>query len=333
MQNDCKNLSTLKNADEINRFVIKTLALPKEYSPILANAAKHNTYVETISNKADALHLKVKQDYLETLPLEYFNYVKHFIRKQRLGVVDLVADVTEEDFYGKVQGLHIIPWTGKEGVEGKFHYLVVSLLFRNKILPFYAVLLHLGESKAEVLGKAIGFCQELGLKIGKILLDRGFYSGAIIDELKMRRVKYLIFVPKKSLFRCMLEATEQSVIIEHEIKYNTNFTKNRAETDIALVKDILSYDWVFATNLNLRDIQKYVPIYKKRWATETMFRVHDEARIKTKSKVPIVRLFYFIISILLVFLWNLYEKNKMTFKLFVITLFEESKNVAPSKTA
>lgn len=107
-----------KNKREINSFVIKTLALPKEYSPILAAAAKHNTYVETISNKADALHLKVKRDYLETLPLEYFNYIKHFIRKQRLGIVDLIADVTEEDFYGKVQGLHIIPWTGKEGWKG-----------------------------------------------------------------------------------------------------------------------------------------------------------------------------------------------------------------------
>lgn len=333
MQDDCKDSSITKKQEEINSFVIKTLALPEEYSPILATAAKHNTYVETISNKADNFHLKIKESYVETLPLEYFNHLKHMIKKQRLGLVDLIGDITEEDFYGKIKGLYVIPWTGKDGVLGRFHYLVVSILFRNKMLPFYAVLMHIGESKAEILGKAIGLCQELGLKIGKIMLDRGFYSGAIINELNMREVKYLIFVPKKSLFRCMLEATEESVIIEHEIKYNVNFTKNRAETDIALVKDVLDYDWVFATNLNLRDIQKYVPVYKKRWNIETMFRVHDEARIKTKSKVPIVRLFYFLIGVLLVFLWNLYEKNKITFKLFIITLFEESKNVALSKTA
>ena len=130
----------------------------------------------------------------------------------------------------------------------------------------------------------------------------------------------------------MLEATNESVIIEHEIKYNANFTKNKAKTNIALVKNVLDYDWVFATNIMLKDIKRYVPIYRKRWNIETMFRVHDEARIKTKSKVPIIRLFYFLISTLLVFLWNLHEKDKITFKLFIITLFEESENIAPSKT-
>lgn len=185
-----------------------------------------------------------------------------------------------------------------------------------------------------MLGKAIGLCQELGLKIGKILLDRGFYSGAIVDELKMRKVNYLIFVPKKSIFKCMLEGTDKSVVIEHSISYNANFTKNKVETEIALIKDVLNYDWVFATNLNLRDIKKYVPVYKKRWNIETMFRVHDEARIKTKSKIPIVRMFYFLISLLLMFIWSMFEKDKMTFKWFVIMLFEEKDNVVLfSKTA
>jgi hypothetical protein len=321
----------LKNENKLNGFVIKTLAFPEEYSSVLARAAKHNTYIETISDKADNLHLKIKENYLETLPLEYFHYVKQILRQKRLGTVDLIGDVTEEDYYGKVSGLHIIPWTGEDGIEGKFCYLVISILFRNKMLPIYAVLLHLGQSKAEVIGKAINLCQELGLKIGKILLDRGFYSGAIIDELKMRKVNYLIFVPKKTLFKCMLEGTDKNVVIEHVIKYNANFTVNKVETEIALIKEVVGYDWVFATNLGFMDIKRYVRIYRRRWNIETMFRIHDEARIKTKSKVPIVRLFYFLVSMLLMFIWSLVEKNKITFKLFVIMLFEESKTIAPQK--
>lgn len=331
MQNVCKHFSKLKPETKLNNFVIKTLALPGEYSPILAKAAKYNTYVETISDKADNLHLKIKENYLETLPLEYFNYVKQIIRQKRLGTIDLIGDVTEEDYYGKVSGLHIIPWNGEDGIEGKFCYLVISILFRNKMLPIYAVLLHLGQSKAEAIGKAINLCQELGLKIGKILLDRGFYSGAIIDELKMKKVNYLIFVPKKTLFKCMLEGTDESVVIEHIIKYNANFTSNKVETEIALIKDVFGYDWVFATDLKLRDIKRYVGIYRQRWNIETMFRVHDEARIKTKSKVPIVRLFYFLISLLLMFIWSMFEKNKITFKLFIIELFEEGEEIALSK--
>ena len=100
----------------------------------------------------------------------------------------------------------------------------------------------------------------------------------------------------------MLEGMDKSVVIEHTISYNANFTKNKVETEIALVKEVLGYDWVFATDLRIKDIRKYVAIYKRRWNIETMFRVHDEARIKTKSKVPIVRLFYFLISLLLMFI-------------------------------
>ena len=58
-----------------------------------------------------------------------------------------------------------------------------------------------------------------------------------------------------------------------------------------------------------------------------MFRVHDEAKIKTKSKEPVVRLFYFILGMLLVLLWNIYAKQKMTFKLFIIKLMENKKEV------
>ena len=313
----------IKTRKEFRDFIIKNLALPAEYSQILADASKYNTYVETISNKADSLHLKVGEEYVETLQSAYSTYSTKLIRKQRLGLIDLICDITSEDFYGKIEGLHIHPWTGKDGVEGKFCYLVVAMLYRNKVIPFYAIVLRVGSSKAELIGKAISYCKKLGLKISKILLDRGFYSGEVIDKLKISKVHYLIFAPKKSLFKCMLEGTGESIVIEHEISYNKNFTKNKAFTEIALVKDVLGYDWVFATDLRIKEIEKYVFVYKNRWNIETMFRVHDEARIKTKSKHPIVRMFYFIIGMLLVLLWNVHAKQKVTFKRFVIEIMED----------
>lgn len=316
-------MSRLKLKKEVRKFLLNNLALTDEDSQVLHQAAKYNTYVETISNKADMLHLKVKEEYVQSISKSYSIYVKNLIKKQRFGVVDLICDITTENFYGEAADFYIHPWTGEKGVKGKYHYFVVSILVRNKIIPFYAILLELGGSKAELIGKAISYCQSLGLRIGKILLDRGFYSGEIINKLKMEKVKYLIFVPKKSLFKCMLEGTEESVVIEHEIVYNKDFSKLKTQTDIALVKDVLDYDWVFATDINLRNIKKYVSVYKKRWAIETMFRVHDEARIKTKSKVSVVRLFYFVVSLLFVLLWNLYEKQRITFKLFIIQLFED----------
>ena len=65
-------------------------------------------------------------------------------------------------------------------------------------------------------------------------------------------------------------------------------------------------------------------VYRERWNVETMFRVHDEARIKSKSKIPVIRLFYFVIGMLLLLIWNLFVKARITFKLFVIQLSEDA---------
>ena len=62
-----------------------------------------------------------------------------------------------------------------------------------------------------------------------------------------------------------------------------------------------------------------------------MFRVHDKARIKSKSVNPLIRLFYFIISLLLLFIWSLSFKEKYTFKKFVINLEQMLKNVEVSR--
>lgn len=288
----------------------------------LLKAAESNTYVETVSNKADTLHYHIEKNYEETLMKEYQRFLEKIIKKQRLGVVTLVGDITSENFYGKVEGLHISPWTGENGIKGKFNFLVLGVMFRNKIYPFYVKILRIGSFKAQYLGEAIELCKKMNLKIKTIMLDRGFYSGDIIDTFNFHKINYLIFVPRKELFKSMLASTDKSVSIWHEIPYSKNKSRYRAETQIALVKDVREHDWIFATNISFRDKEKYVWLYMKRWNIETMFRVHDEAKIKTKSKNPVIRLFYFMMSMFLLFLWNLKLKFKIQFKRFIIEIYE-----------
>jgi len=269
----------------------------------LLKAAESNTYVETIGNKADTLHYHINKNYEETF-------------------VTLVGDITSDNFYGKVDGLHISPWTGEKGIKGKFNFLVLGVMFRNKIYPFYVKILRIGSFKAKYLGEAIELCRKMNLRIKTILLDRGFYSGDVIDTFNFHKINYLIFVPKKELFKSMLASTDKSVSIWHEIPYSKNKSRYRAETQIALVKNVREYDWIFATNISFIKKEKYVWLYMKRWNIETMFRVHDEAKIKTKSKNPVIRLFYFMMSMFLLFLWNLTLKFEVPFKKFIIDINE-----------
>ena len=313
--------------------LLKKLSVPneEEYAKLLAEASSRNTYIETISNKADSLHYHIAKGYVEYSNEEFYNLVEKKIKKLHLGAVDIIVDVTSENFYGKSAGLYLHNWTGEDGVEAKYHYLVAGIVFRNKIYPFYVAILRIGSFKAEFLGKICDLCNKLHLKVKLMKLDRGFYSGEIIDELELKDMNYLIFAKKSALFKCMLEGTDKSVTIKHEIKYKKGKSSHKAETNIALVKNLQDYDWCFATNLFLRDARKYVELYRKRWNIETMFRMHDEARIKSKSVNPLIRLFYFMISMMLLFIWNLRAKNEVSFKRFIINLELMLKNVEVSR--
>ena len=312
---------------------LKKLSVPneEEFAELLTEAASRNTYIETISNQADSLHYHIAKSYVECSNEEFYNLVEKKIKKLHLGAVDIIVDITSENFYGKSTGLYLHNWTGKEGVQAKYHFLVAGILFRNKIYPFYVSILRIGSFKAQLLGKICDLCNKLNLKVRLMKLDRGFYSGEVVDELEIKGMSYLIFAKKSSLFKCMLEAADKSVIVKHEIKYKKDKSSHIAETNIALVKDVDGYDWVFATNLFLRDARKYVGLYRKRWNIETMFRVHDEARIKSKSVKPLIRLFYFMISMLILFMWNLCAKEICTFKRFIINLEQMLKNVEVSR--
>ena len=329
MQKFCTDFSC-KNMKSEFKSLLKNLSVSEEYPSLILEASSRNTYIETISNKADSLHYNIAKGYVEYSDKEFYSAVKVRVKKMRLGAVDIVADITSENFYGKSTGLYLHNWTGEDGVQAKYHYIVAGILFRNKIIPFYVAILPIGSFKSYYLGRICDLCHEMNLKVKLMKLDRGFYSGEVIDEFELKDMNYLIFAKKSSLFKCMLEGTDKSMIVKHEIKYKKNKSSHKAETDIALVKNVDGYDWVFATNVFLRDARKYVELYRKRWSIETMFRVHDEARIKSKSVNPLVRLFYFMISMLLLFIWNLSFKEKYTFKKFVINLEQMLKNIEAS---
>ena len=66
--------------------------------------------------------------------------------------------------------------------------------------------------------------------------------------------------------------------------------------------------WSYATNK--KPSLKLCMEYSKRWNIETGFRVHDEVKIKSKSKHSLIRFFYHLIGMLLIILWRLKNKTK-----------------------
>jgi len=279
------------------RRLIKSLCFsnPRRILDEVLTASSHETYVETVGCAADTLHRGLEEWDVRYLSKEYSCITEHAVRKMHLGACDVIVDITDEDFYGKVEGLWLHPWTGEKGVKAHFKFIVLSVKYRNRKFPLAVRMLPIGAYLADEIGKLLESCKRTGLVARTVIFDRGFYSADIIRELNERNVHYLVFARKNSLFKNLLDATNKSVKIEHTLILNKNKTKTKIPTTIALVKDIEDHDWIFATNLDLsgRDI---VARYHIRWNIETDFRVQDEARIKSKSKRPEVRMFYFLVK-------------------------------------
>ena len=311
------------------RKLLEKLCLPhgKSYIKSFFKAAQANTYIETVNgNNADVLHYHLHKRSSLELENAFQAMILPIAKRLKFSSAKIAIDITEENFYGKPEGLYFIPCKPEKGVIAKFQFLVASVVNprRKEKIPFFVMPVHLGQNKQDIISEIIKVANKLFRKIDVFLLDRGFYNIALIDILKKKKIPYIIFVPKAEQKKYIIESMhEDCATIEWETEYFKNFTKHKVKFNLVFIKDIRGYDWIFATNIDKKYADDYVRMYKWRWQIETNFRVEDEAKIKTKSKNYVIRLFYFIMGLLFHIIWSITEKGHSPFKAFLIKIYEE----------
>ena len=313
-----------------------------QYNPELIYAAVANTYVETIGDKADSLHRRIKMRSIENIWKEYLETVKVLGRRVRFDELDVILafDYTDENYYGMLENAWMYGWTGARGVTGKFKFLTCALICTTAPIrvPLLSIPVHIGHDMADIVLFCLRQVQPLVRSIQLIIFDRGFYSKNLMIELSNtdHYFPYLIFVPKNEKVKKELKEMEdhEKKTILYEFKLNKNKTTIRGKTTLAFLKKIYDkrskkdYDWSFATNVEEINLDNIIKTYKKRWRIETMFRVQDEARIMSRSKNIKLRFFYFAYSQVLQLLWAVLFKQEITFKEFQIMLLETAKERA-----
>ena len=268
----------------------------------LVEAARTISYVETISNKADTLHRHVKENTEQDLKRAFEFNTRKAIGRMNLGKTTLAVDTTGELYYGKNGKLNVRQKKFEKGTDEVFTYVVLSVV-KPKPLPLMALPYRQGDDLTALVRELLEYARSLPITIQCVLFDRGFYIGDLISYLSSERIRYLIFVPQNKAMKRFIAQTDSIASFNHEIKYNKRKSRWKVQTRIDIIKDpAKNYYWCFATNL----LQSLYLIfkYKQRWQIETDFRVHDEARIKTKSNDPIIRYFYFLTSLVLVGNWE-----------------------------
>jgi len=275
----------------------------------LVKVAKSNSYVETLCENADSLHLWIKKSYEEDFQNAFTSQVKKALKRLHISYARLAFDVTHEPFYGKTRGLYIFDSAPDKKYNGEFHYITVCLITRNKQIPLMALPMTYG-SQTKLVLDLLKYCQTLFKKIRLALFDRGFYIAELIDYLESNKIKYIILVPeKKGKIKEFLEQTKELGKYDHKMRYSKDKSCWKPKTKIVVCKQIGKdsngklIDWIFATNIHFKTRAEYIYYYKRRWQIETNYRVEDEARIKSKSTNYLIRYFYFLISLLLHLLW------------------------------
>jgi hypothetical protein len=268
----------------------------------LIEAARTISYVETVSNKADTLHRHVKENTEQDLKRAFEFNTRKAIGRMGLGRAVLAVDTTAELYYGKNGKLNVRQKKFEKGADEAFTYVVLSVV-KPKPLPLMALPYRQGDDLTSLVKELLNYARSLPIIIQLVLFDRGFYIGDLISHLSTEKIRYLIFVPQNEAMKRYISQTDNIASFYHTIKYNKRKSSWRVQTRIDIIKDsVKDCYWCFATNL--RQSLYLISRYKQRWQIETDFRVHDEARIKTKSSEPIVRYFYFLTSLVLLANWE-----------------------------
>lgn len=327
----------------LEKFVSTSLGLehkknclkPSVINACLVSACAHNTYIETLCDKADSILRHIKHSETSMITFSYLDFIGQVSRKIRLNQkkVVLAFDYTKEVFWGDIGGFDIFGTKKAEKGSGEFRFLTCSQV-SGKLhakIPLISIPVRLGHNKSQAIAYCLSLIKKYVGEIELVLFDREFYAKEVMMSLNHDNIPYLIFVPKKKgVIQETLSQmyTGETLTKVHKFDLNKHKTVYRDKTSMSFLRAIFDekssnhFDWCFVTNLDNFDVNKMIPTYKCRWRIETGFRVQDEADSRSNSKELIIRYFMFMYEQLLQSIWHVFYKKEeeVPFKRFVITL-------------
>ena len=316
-----------------------------DFVHVLMDAVEHtdftnNTCVRIGGPTGETVFSRLQKADFEKIKMAFFHILKSvytlFKRLLRNRQVALAFDITDEPFYGKVEGLWIHAEQPVRGCTGCFKFLTISAVNRDNKLVWGSLPVSRGadivELILELLQKARTFVHPEIL-----LFDRGFDNLELLARLQEAKEKYQILWRKQAWATKILKKMKRGEVKEvtKVRKYSKDKSKYKVKVRYVFIKKYRrfangkAYDWVFATNTRQKSQHFYVDKYRKRWGIETVFRVLDNIQIKTTTKNEVIRYFINMFCCLVYNLWKIFcvLEQKMSLKNFVIKIVHMVKSI------
>lgn len=265
--------------------------------------------IEAVMDKITGAFKQHVNEVLNSIPSNFF-YAPHF----------LAVDETYEEYFGKETSPWIWGYKPVKGATGCYKYLVISLVGCNYRCVLWVIPCYIGMNKTKALKKALRWIRKR-IKVKVVLFDRGFYAAGLIEMLRRNRFQYIILVPKNKKIKQYMDAPYDEVL--HTMELKKNKSKYNIHIKIRIAKNKYGYDWVFATNIDLRRAIFVVKWYKKRWGIENIFQITDFIRLRTKSTDTAVKYLFFVLSVVIYNIWQtVKDAFDVTLRLFTEDIVE-----------
>lgn len=217
--------------------------------------------------------------------------------------VDVAIDYTDWLFYGDPGAAMVVGCKPEKGTDRCYRFATIEIVEKEERFTLLAIPVGPFEDKQRILQKLIDYAKER-VKINRLYADRGFYDSKSIDLFKRNGIKFLMpCIANERMQKIMGFVDPPKVIKDYEMA--------GSKFNVVVVKDEKGIKRSFATNIDFDEneagLAKHLfSLYGKRWGIETGYRVLKHSYwMKTTSKNYLVRLFYFLFSVVLYNMWIL----------------------------
>jgi hypothetical protein len=242
------------------------------------------------------------------------------LRRPRKRPLRVGIDLTLLPYYGKhpLDSREIYRSQAKAGTHSFFAYATAYVVLHGQRFTLAVTPVTRSELLKDVLQELLALVSKAGLKTGLLLLDRGFYSVAIIRYLQQARRPFLMPVichgrkanhPKGPSGTNLFKLMKKSGWFTHTLQ---DAKKKKATVSICVKRTRWKdrhgrkkWDtWVYAYwGITPKRPDWVKTTYRKRFGIETSYRQMNQCRIRTTTKKFNVRFFYVAIGLLLRNLW------------------------------
>ncbi len=220
-------------------------------------------------------------------------------------------DITDDPYYGEVTDVNMDYVVGdriKKSTNLFYRYISLYLIDGDRKFTLAMIPVKNKTPLIPYVEQLLDTIDQAGLSIKVLLLDRGFYSLAVLSLMQKRNIPHIMPVKKQSNRMKTLLSTGRS---SRYASYTMKSRSGSLEVKIAIAVKYLQgrcnkhgrkplgyvvhgIDW---------KPNKIADIYEKRFGIEASYRMRNIVRPRTTTKNPTIRYLFALISMLLKNIW------------------------------